>query len=150
MTNILTTQGASEFKARINNLSANSSPEWGKMNVAQMLAHCSVAYEMAFENKHTKPGGFKVFLLKAFLKNIVVGPKPYKRNSGTAPEFKITEPKDFETEKGRILSYLDQTVALGEDHFEGRMSHSFGSLTKEEWNVMFAKHLDHHLSQFGV
>lgn len=150
MNNILSSEGSEIFKKRINSLKATSRPKWGKMDVAQMLAHCCVAYEMAFEEKHTKPGGFKVFLLKAFLKNIVVGPKPYKKNSSTAPEFKISDSRNFEQEKGRILAYMDQTVALGEDHFEGLMSHSFGPLTKEEWNMMFAKHLDHHLTQFGV
>ena len=34
--------------------------------------------------------------------------------------------------------------------FEGKESNSFGPLTKGEWNNMFYKHLDHHLSQFGV
>ncbi|MCJ8164098.1 hypothetical protein MKJ04_04535 [Pontibacter sp. E15-1] len=29
-------------------------------------------------------------------------------------------------------------------------SHSFGRLSSQEWNNMFYKHLDHHLSQFGV
>ena len=38
----------------------------------------------------------------------------------------------------------------GEQNFEGRKSHSFGPLTTAEWNVMFYKHLDHHLTQFGV
>ncbi|WP_435181734.1 DUF1569 domain-containing protein [Cellulophaga omnivescoria] len=115
-----------------------------------MLAHCNVAYEMTFEDKHPKPNSFKKFLLKTFVKNAVVGPKPYKKNSRTAPEFIITESKNFEEEKNRLLSYLDKTQKLGETYFNNKESHSFGKLSSKEWNMMFSKHLDHHLTQFGV
>jgi len=35
-----------EIIGRINLLNPNSKPKWGKMTVGQMLAHCSVTYEM--------------------------------------------------------------------------------------------------------
>ncbi len=89
-------------------------------------------------------------MLKIFVKNAVVGPKPYPKNGRTAPQFVMTEDKNFEVEKNRLIAYLQKTQALGAAHFEGRESHSFGALTADEWNVSFAKHLDHHLTQFGV
>ena len=98
----------------------------------------------------TKPGGFKRFMLKLFVKNAVVGPAPYKKNGQTAPEFKITGSRDFAVEKQRLVDYLQKTLNLGEQHFEGKESHSFGALNANEWNTMFVKHLDHHLTQFGV
>ncbi len=45
---------------------------------------------------------------------------------------------------------ITQTQQLGEPHSDGREPHSFGRLTKTEWNNMFFTHPDHHLSQFGV
>ena len=33
---------------------------------------------------------------------------------------------------------------------DGKESFSFGKLKAQEWNNMFAKHLNHHLEQFGV
>ncbi len=74
--------------SRINELDANTAPTWGKMNVAQMLAHCNVAYEMTYENIHPKPNFLMRFILKAFLKNMVVNEKPFKQNSPTSPAFK--------------------------------------------------------------
>lgn len=139
-----------ELKERISKLSPQSAPLWGKMSVSQMLAHVNVSYEMAYTNKHPKPGAFMRLILKALVKNVVVGPKPYKRSTPTAKAFLITDSRDFETEKTRLLEYLDHTLQLGRDHFEGRESLSFGRLTADEWNVMFYKHLDHHLQQFGV
>jgi hypothetical protein len=120
------------------------------MSVDQMLAHCNVTYEMAFENIHPKPGAFKTFLLKLFVKNMVVNEVPYKPNGRTAPEFVISGGKDFEKEKTRLVSYIQKAQNLGASHFEGKESNSFGKLSSAEWNNMFYKHLDHHLKQFGV
>ena len=139
-----------EIISRINKLTPETKPLWGKMSVDQMLAHLNVAYEMAFEDNHPKPGAFKRFLLKTFVKDTVVNDKPYKRSSQTAPEFLIKDSKNFNQEKQRLIAYINKTQQLGQPHFEGKPSHSFGELTSSEWNNMFYKHLDHHLSQFGV
>ena len=139
-----------ELQSRIDKLNATSVPNWGKMNIAQMLAHCNVTYEMAYENKHPRPSGFKRWILKMFVKNIVVSEKQYAKNGRTAPEFLIVTEKDFQNEKSRLTAFIYKTQQLGENHFESKESHSFGKLTSSEWNNMFYKHLDHHLTQFGV
>lgn len=136
--------------ARINNLSPTTKAQWGKMNVAQMLAHCNVAYEMTYDDIHQKPGVFKRFILKLLVKPSVVGPKPYPKNGRTAPQFIISDERDFEKEKQRLTTFLNTTQELGGNHFEGKENLSFGALSAQEWNVMFSKHLDHHLTQFGV
>ena len=135
---------------RINQLTASTTPQWGKMNAGQMLAHCNVAYDMALTDKYPKAGAIKRFFLNAFVKKAVVGPKPYKRNGPTAPEFKITDERDFKQEKQRLIANIEKVQTLGTAHFEGKESPSFGPLTSQEWNVLFSKHLDHHLTQFGV
>jgi hypothetical protein len=120
------------------------------MSVAQMLAHCSVTYEMVYANKHPKPNAFTKFMMKLFVKNIVVSEKPYAKNGRTAPQFLISDKRIFETEKTRLVDYIQKTQQLGEKEFDGKESHSFGKLSSSEWNNMFYKHLDHHLTQFGV
>jgi hypothetical protein len=135
---------------RINSLNHETQAKWGTMNVAQMLAHCNVTYEMAYENKHPKPNFLMKFILKSFIKNVVVSEKEYAQNSRTAPAFLITDARVFEAEKSRLIAYLQKTAELGANYFEGKESHSFGPLNKTEWNNMFYKHIDHHLKQFGV
>lgn len=139
-----------ELTERINRLTPQTKALWGKMTVAQMLAHCNVSYEMAYTDKHPAPNAFMKFILKALVKQKVVGPKPYKHNNPTAPAFIMTGEKDFEAEKARLLNHLTQTLELGEAHFDGKESISFGVLTVAEWDTLFYKHLDHHLGQFGV
>ena len=148
--NIFTKPVTDEIIKRINKLTPETKPVWGKMNAAQMLAHCSVSYEMIYENIHPKPNPFLKFILKSFIKSKVTGEAPYPHSSRTAPQFIITDTKDFEKEKERLINYINKTQQLGESHFESKESNSFGVLNKTEWNNMLYKHLDHHLSQFGV
>ena len=150
MKNIFEEKETNNVINRINKLKPTTRPQWGKMSADQMLAHCNVTYEMAFETKHKKSNGFTKLMLKLFVKNTVVGEKPYKKNSRTAPQFLIVDARNFEEEKERLVNYLKKTQSLGADYFEGKASHSFGKLTKTEWNNMFYKHLNHHLTQFGV
>ncbi len=150
MKNIFDLKETNAVINRINSLESTTKPNWGKMSVDQMLAHCNVTYEMDLEDIHSKPNGFTKFMLKLFVKNTVVNDKPYKKNSRTAPQFLIADSKNFEAEKERLINYLNKVQSLGESHYDGRESHSFGKLSKQEWNNMFYKHLDHHLNQFGV
>jgi len=115
-----------------------------------MLAHCNVAYNLVYEEGHPKASGIKKFMLKLFVKGIVVSEKPYSKNSRTAPEFLISNERDFKLEKEKLISDLNKTQKLGKEYFEGKESISFGAMTSKEWNNMFYKHLDHHLNQFGV
>ncbi len=150
MESIFTKPVADKVINRIEKLTPATTPQWGKMNVAQMLAHCNVTYELVYEDKHPKPGFFMKIILKTFVKKLVTNETPYKRNSPTSPAFKIVDERVFATEKQRLIEHIDKTQKLGEQHFDGKESISFGKMTKDEWNVMFHKHLDHHLTQFGV
>ena len=102
MKNLFDRKEADQIIERINKLSPETQPHWGKMNVDQVLAHLNVAYDMAFTDKYPRPGAFQKFMLKLFVKNAVVGPKPYPKNSRTAPHFVISDERDFEAEEKEI------------------------------------------------
>ena len=150
MKNVFAPAVTAELIHRIEQLSPESPALWGKMSVDQMLAHCCVAYEMAFTNTHPKANPVMRFLLKTFVKAGVVNEVHYKRNLPTAPAFRIKSEKNFAEEKARLISFVEQTLAAGKSGFEGKESPSFGSMTAKEWNNLLYKHLDHHLTQFGV
>lgn len=151
MENVFDAKDAQNYIDRINNLTPETKGSWGKMTVDQMLAHCNVSYEMVYEpEKHKKPGAIAKFILKAFVKSKVVGEKAYSQNGPTAPQFIVSDRKNFEEEKKRLIGFIQKTQQLGASAFDGKESFSFGKLKAQEWNNMFAKHLNHHLSQFGV
>jgi hypothetical protein len=149
--NIFEKQVSDEMIARINNLTPDSIPQWGKMDAAKMLAHLNVAYETFYEpGKHPAPNFLMKFILKNFIKNKVVGEAPMPKNSPTAPYFIIKSDKDFTVEKQRLVDYINRTQQMGEAHFEGLESPSFGAMTAHEYSNLMYKHLNHHLTQFGA
>ena len=151
MQNIFDSKEAQNYIDRIQQLSCETKGKWGVMSVDQMLAHCNVTYEMVYEpQKHKPVGGIAKFFLKNFVKSKVVGEKSYSQNSPTGPQFKIKGDQDFDLEKKRLIGFIQKTQQLGQEAFDGKESASFGKLKAQEWNNMFAKHLNHHLEQFGV
>ncbi len=135
---------------RLENLNYTSKSQWGKMNVAQMLAHLNVTYDLAYDKIQSPANFFTKILLKVLVKPIVVSDKPYKKNSHTAPVFIITNERDFEKEKSIFIDNVKKTEADGVAFFEGKISSSFGPMTAKEWSTQFYKHIDHHFTQFGV
>ncbi len=135
---------------RINKLTSETKPEWGKMNVAQMLAHVNVGYDIAYGKTPVSYNFLMKFMLKTFVKNTVVGSKPYSKNGSTSPVFVIKDERDFEKEKAQLIEYIKKTEEKGSNYFEGRESAAFGKLSSKQWSIQFYKHLDHHLTQFGV
>lgn len=136
---------------RLDKLSNETVPEWGKMNAAQMLAHLNIAYDIAYGKIPMQYNWFMKTMFKMFLKPMVCSDKkPYPKNGQTAPVFKIETDKDFEAEKAKFLENVKMTASKGATYFEGKESASFGKLSAEEWNTQFYKHLDHHFTQFGV
>lgn len=151
MENIFLEETVNKVVNRINKLQPSTKPQWGKMSADQMLAHCNVTYAFTYEpGQFKKPGTLKRFLLKTFVKNIVVSEKPYPKNSRTSPEFIMVGQYDFEKEKARLIDNILKTQKLGFEYFDGKDNFSFGKMTGKEWNALFYKHLDHHLTQFGV
>jgi hypothetical protein len=75
----------------------------------------------------------------------------FPKNAATAPEMnqkkKGTPAKDFYTEH----AYLKQMIAVFLERESSKLKPHplFGELNKEEWGIILAKHLDHHLRQFG-
>lgn len=133
---------------RINSLSENNTAQWGKMNVFQMLKHCTKWEEMALGKVLYK----QVFLGKLFgkmgLKDFLSNEDPFKKNVPTMPEFKIKELH------GNVAGQKQQWIALMQQYEtasnENIVHPFFGKLTKEQWGQLAYKHTDHHLRQFGA
>lgn len=136
--------------ARLHALTPNVEPRWGRMNVGQMLAHCRVAYAMALQDDFPRPNPVLRLFLRLAVKGFVTGPAPYRRHLRTAPVFLVSPDQDFTRERDGLIADLRAVCARGRAHFEGRPSPSYGPLTAAQWNTLLAKHLMHHLEQFGA
>ena len=151
MQNVFDAKDAQEYINRINNLTPETQRKWGKMSVNQVLAHLNVAYDLTFTpKKFPKPNFIAKFLLSKFVKPKITTEIPYKPSLPTSPAFIIADERNFEEEKAKLIGNIQRVQQLGREAFEGKENINFGKMTAQGWNNMFAKHLNHHLEQFGV
>ena len=151
MQNVFDAKDAQEYINRINNLTPETQRKWGKMSVDQVLAHLNVAYDLTFTpEKFPKPNFIAKFLLSRFVKSKITNEIPYKQSLPTSPAFIIADERNFEEEKTKLIGNIQRVQQLGREAFEGKENINFGKMTAQGWNNMFAKHLNHHLEQFGV
>ena len=140
------TEVKQEILDRINMLRPASQRKWGKMDVAQMMAHCQMPLGVAI-GKHKLKKNLVLSLIGPFFKSQLYNDKPFKQNLPTDKSFKIPEQRNFENEKGKLVEMItifSPETMVDEPH------PFFGRLTKEQWSKGSWKHLDHHLQQFGV
>jgi hypothetical protein len=135
--------------ARVGALEPSLPRQWGKMNVPQMLAHCSAALETGTGDRPMKQALIGK-ILAPFITKTVLGEKPMRKNSPTDPTFVMNDERNFEVERERLKDLI-QRFAAGGAPAAAKWTHSFfGKLSGEEWGRLMYKHLDHHLQQFGV
>ena len=131
--------------ARLDRLTEQMPPKWGRFTAPKMLAHMGDACRMALGDLPVAPK--KVPLISRFpFKHLVLYVLPLPKNSPTAREIIARAPEPFEVERTQLKVLIARL-----DGNTGRQPHPlFGPLTPDEWGVLGYKHLDHHLRQFGV
>jgi len=149
MRNLFEREVVDEVISRIDKLQPTSQRQWGKMDVAQMMAHCSAAMDMA-SGRLNLPRVFIGRLLGPFVKPILTNEKPFSRNSPTDKKLVIADQRDFPREQEQLKQKVRQFHEGGEAKCTRQPHPFFGSLTAQEWSRGMYKHLDHHLRQFGA
>ncbi|AIQ42126.1 DUF1569 domain-containing protein [Paenibacillus sp. FSL R7-0297] len=149
MNNIFDLSHSKEILVRIDQLMQSTQPQWGRMDVAQMLAHCSSFQDIAMGKSHS-PRSWLGMLIGKFAKPIFYNDKPLPRNMSTIQTIMIVDKREFEVEKEKLKQNILILQSDGPKNCNNRPHPFFGVLTSEEWGKGIYKHLDHHLKQFGV
>jgi len=82
MKNLFEKETIDEVIGRISNLQPAAQRQWGKMDVAQMMAHCSGALEMA-SGKLNPPRMLIGRIIGPLVRPIYTNEKPFSRNNPT-------------------------------------------------------------------
>ena len=80
MQNLFQTEAVAEVISRIDKLQPTTPHQWGKMDVAQMMAHCSTTLDMA-SGSVVLPQLFIGRILGPFVRHVFTDDKPFSRNS---------------------------------------------------------------------
>ena len=139
-----------EILMRLDNLTENSKPIWGKMDVGQMVKHCQLPLLVATGKMELSEdiGILKKMVLKLY-KPIMYNDKPWPENIRTPKDFRVVDKQNFSIEKDQLK------VTINEFHNKALNMHwpkhpFFGHFETDQWGKMQYKHLDHHFRQFGV
>jgi hypothetical protein len=140
-------QVQAELQARLRMLEPGAPARWGRMDAAQMLAHCAVGMKMATGEVQVKRG-FPA-LIGWMFKSLACDDRPFRHDAPTAAELRVADPREFEAERAHLEGMLAK-LAPGASRVTNLTHPFFGRLTAEQWGRLLYKHLDHHFRQFGV
>jgi hypothetical protein len=149
MKNLFQQEAVDEVMSRIDTLQPATQRQWGKMDVAQMLAHCSAALDMACGEMNL-PRLLMGRIIGPFVRPIYTNEKPFSRSSPTDPKLVVADQRDFLREQQQLKVKVRKFQEGGEAKCTRYPHPFFGSLTPQDWSRGMYKHLDHHLRQFGA
>jgi len=135
-----------ELITRINTLNENSTAQWGKMNIYQMIKHC-IRWEEMISGKIVCKQSFLGRLFgKMALKGLLKDESPLRRSTPTSPELRINElTGDVAAERQQWITLIQENAQFPNPSF---IHPFFGKMTKEQVGYLAYKHIDHHLRQF--
>ena len=151
MQTLFQSEAVDEVISRIDKLTPATPALWGKMNAAQMLAHCSGAIDMA-SGRLILPRLLIGRILGPFVRPIYTNDKRFSRSSPTDKKLVVADSRDFRQEQEQLKLRIREFQRGGEEQVT-KHPHPypfFGTFQPQEWARGMYKHLDHHLRQFGV
>ena len=93
------------------------------------------------------------FISRNAIKPLILYVLPMPKEVKTPPEMNQQEngrkPQGFETDKVALVGSINKLATLPLDH-ECLAHPFFGKMNAKEWAVLAQKHINHHLTQFGV
>ncbi len=149
MKNIFEPATLQEFIKRIDTLKNDTQGLWGKMDVSQMMAHCSVALTEALSDEKGKLTLFGI-IFGGIARKSIREEKPFRQNLPTAKNFIIADRRIFEQEKEKLKMLLTQVSQHGPEPMTGKIHPFFGKISTTDWSNLMVKHIDHHLRQFNA
>jgi hypothetical protein len=136
-----------DVKRRVQALTPEMKPQWGKMSIDQMLHHVNLVLAESLGEHTAKPNvrGLPKTLVRWAILNL-----PWGKGAPTRPDMLIPEGQryDFALEKDRCLTMIDRFLAKPLADAWPRSANF--SMTGRHWSQLQHKHLNHHLTQFGV
>jgi hypothetical protein len=137
---------------RLENLSPDSAPLWGKMNCAQMMGHLNMTIIYSMGNLPAMPGN------PGWMSRNIIGPlilngilKLPKNFVPPRPEGAPEPPPPPEGNKQMLLDAMERyRLGLEAGTIKAAPHPGFGDIGAEGWAKMHVVHTDHHLRQFGI
>ncbi|MES2810283.1 MAG: DUF1569 domain-containing protein [Bacteroidota bacterium] len=149
MKSIFNTDDNAELLFRINQITESTPAVWGRMNTAQMMAHCRCSMEVAFGLAKNHRHWVGVFFGN-FAKKRTLQAKQLDKNIPAYTKLRITDDRDFADEKEKFIAMVKLAYEKGEKGLVKCPHPYFRHFKAGEWSQLNWKHLDHHCRQFNI
>jgi DinB family protein len=136
----------SQIINRLRSLRLDSPRRWGRMSADQMLWHVNGGLSMALGQMNIPPQ--KTPLPRPIMRLLALS-LPWPKGWPTMPMFVASGSYDFDAERARCVQLIEQMSAKALDEHWPRHP-LLGQLSGRDASRLQARHLDHHLRQFGV
>jgi len=151
MKNIIEESVKKDIVERISKITNDDKAQWGKMNVLEMIVHCSDQLRMSMGLKETEYVGKPV--IGIVLKRLVLMGLPIpKGKAETAKELKQgvggTKPVELEKDKATLVKLINE-FNISFQNVELRKHPFFGDMNFSQWGKLVYIHTVHHLNQFN-
>ncbi|MFI5134919.1 MAG: DUF1569 domain-containing protein [Chitinophagales bacterium] len=153
MKNLLDSSGYKKIIQRISSLQTDNKRRWGKMNIEQMLAHCTDQIRLALGEKEAteKAGWFKHYVTLPIGLILPRLPRlkfraPRDMNSAIGEG---TKPTTLENDRRLLVEAIKRYHNTPTD-FHPQPHPTFGVMNRKQWGKFMYLHIDHHLRQFSA
>lgn len=133
--------------ARLDRLSPDAAPQWGKFTATKMLAHVNDAMRMSAGTLETSLK--KTPVRYPVVKQFAVYLMPWPKGVPTAPELLERGGRaEWDAERAEFPRVVDGFVNRPEDA-KLPLHPAFWKLSRRAWGRLAWRHVDHHFRQFG-
>lgn len=146
------TDYAERLCLRIESISPDKAPRWGKLRRAGLIEHFVWSLKHAM-GKSTKVPDCSTWFTRTILKPLLLGgyvpiPKNIQLPEQLAKQgIQLSEPGDMETLQALVEEYLRR---VQDDELVPYPHPFLGKMNIDDWDQLHVLHFEHHLRQFNV
>ena len=134
--------------ARVDRLTPDRPPLWGRLTAPQMICHVSDQMRQALGELEARP--MRGPLAHAPINWFVIYVLPWpKGKAKSPPEFLARRPASWDADLAACKQLIRRVSERGPEA-AWPASPVFGRISGKDWGALVFKHLDHHLRQFAA
>ena len=133
--------------SRLDRLTPQNQRHWGEMEISKLLPHLGGALRMALGDIETSHG--KGLMATALMRWLIIHVLPWPKGAQSPPEGFTTVPSSWDEDRGKLLELIERFATASPDQLPGH-NPVFGRIKPDDWDMLQFRHLDHHLTQWGV
>lgn len=141
------------IKSRIENLQPDTQPLFGIMTAQHMIEHLILTVKLSYGRikiPDFEPNEKQLAQKQALIHSDILFPKGIKAPGLTDQLMELRFPNLQIAKEELLKSIADYQKTFEEDENLTTTHPRFGKLNYEEWEKFHAKHVEHHLGQFGI